>query len=535
MPEVGRFFDAVSYTEADQAEIQTRFRRDGVISEAVSGLLTLGAPGGLFVSVSAGEAMVQGFWYKNDASKNIAVAANTSGSTRIDRVVLRLQRVLNAITAVLVQGVAGGGLPAITQVAGGDWDYPLGTITVPTGTTSAVTAAMLSDTRTYSYALSSQDSNGEVAVDGQPSSRYKHLAMDTRSKRLYWAEVAPLSKNYIENSTMLINQYGAVNGSKVADRWLGINNAPGYSGQWNISGPTYDVSGYSGQRCAVLVCGTVPSIVSGYYAFISHNIEGYDWAELYGKPLVASWWAYSSKASTASFSLRSINVADRAFIHPFTMTGGVWEYFYVAIPPVSGGTWGFTNNTGAYLSWAAAAGTSWMTPTADAWVNADVRAHNTQSNNLTSVNDSMWITLPKLEVGTFPTRFSTQSYDDELRNCLRMLVVYGGAILSGSFGSTGYSTVDGSYGATYTATTGMVHVSFPYPMRITPSVTSLGNWALWPSNNTAYGISAFAPNNGSVKEFTMNITIAGATPNLPGYMQANNDVNARLMFSAELS
>jgi hypothetical protein len=154
MTEVGRFFDGVLYTEADQAEVQNRLRREGVLP-SIGVELFVTAPGGMFVSVASGEAMVQGFWYKNTASKNLAIATNTSGSTRIDRIVLRLLRVANSITAVVVQGTPGGGLPAITQVAGGDWDYPIATVTVPTATTTSITTGMIANVGSYSQTVAS--------------------------------------------------------------------------------------------------------------------------------------------------------------------------------------------------------------------------------------------------------------------------------------------------------------------------------------------------------------------------------------------
>lgn len=148
MTEVGRFFDAVLYNEADQAEVQTRFRREGVLYE-VGNRLVVGAPGGMFVSVNTGEAMVNGFWYKNTASLNLAVGNNTSGSTRTDRVVLRLDRNNNTLSAALVVGTPGAGVPALTQNAV-VWEMPLASIVIPTGTTAAITAGMITDVRTYS-------------------------------------------------------------------------------------------------------------------------------------------------------------------------------------------------------------------------------------------------------------------------------------------------------------------------------------------------------------------------------------------------
>lgn len=149
MAEISRFFDAASYSEADQAEVQNRFRSTGVIG-GIGAALVVGAPGGMFVSVGAGEAMVEGFWYKNTATLNLPVSSNTSGLSRTDLVVLRLDRVSNTLSAAVVEGTPGAGTPILTQLAGTVWEIALATITIPTGTTSAITAGMLADLRTYS-------------------------------------------------------------------------------------------------------------------------------------------------------------------------------------------------------------------------------------------------------------------------------------------------------------------------------------------------------------------------------------------------
>lgn len=149
MAEIARFFDTVLYTESDQAAVQNRLRREGVLSEGAN-RLGVAAPGGMFVSVNTGEAMVQGFHYTNTASLNLPIANNTSGSTRVDVVILRLDRVANTLVADIKQGTPGAGSPALTQIVGGTWEFPLASITIPTGTTAAITVGMIGDSRTWS-------------------------------------------------------------------------------------------------------------------------------------------------------------------------------------------------------------------------------------------------------------------------------------------------------------------------------------------------------------------------------------------------
>lgn len=151
MAEVAYFFDGVSYSEAAQADFQARaMRPQGVFGESSYGALVVTATNGnLSVTVGAGEAMVQGFYYRNDAPKVLAIAANASGSTRIDTVVLRLNRTANTLIAAVLQGTPGAGAPALTQIVGGTWELAIANITVPNNAASIV-AGNVADVRTYS-------------------------------------------------------------------------------------------------------------------------------------------------------------------------------------------------------------------------------------------------------------------------------------------------------------------------------------------------------------------------------------------------
>lgn len=190
MTEYGRFFDGVSYGEADQAEVQSRMVRDGVCYGVASELaVTSGGTG--FANVATGEAWVQGFWYKNDAVKVLAVASNPTAVTRVDRVVLRLDRTGNTLTAVVKQGVLGAGLPALTQIPGGIWELPLAQISTTSGVSTytddrqwqtnlynPMTAAgdiIVADARGNPTRMAKGASNRLLGVDGSGVLGYRQL------------------------------------------------------------------------------------------------------------------------------------------------------------------------------------------------------------------------------------------------------------------------------------------------------------------------------------------------------------------------
>jgi hypothetical protein len=79
------------------------------------------------LQVAIGDAWVHGGFYRNDAAKSLAIAANASGNPRIDRIVLRRDLSANTVTAVVVQGTAAASpvAPALTQVPTGIWEVPV--------------------------------------------------------------------------------------------------------------------------------------------------------------------------------------------------------------------------------------------------------------------------------------------------------------------------------------------------------------------------------------------------------------------------
>lgn len=160
MVEVARFFDAVSYGEGDQAEVQARMVRDQVCA-GVGGQLQVSSGGVGFANVAAGEAFVQGFWYKNDAVKSLPISANAGATARVDLVVLRLDRTGNSLTAVVKEGVVGGGAPTLTQVVGGPWEFPIASIS------TASNASTFTDLRVLqSVIYNPMTSVGDLMVGG---------------------------------------------------------------------------------------------------------------------------------------------------------------------------------------------------------------------------------------------------------------------------------------------------------------------------------------------------------------------------------
>lgn len=106
------------------------------------------SPADTNIVVKSGAALVQGRWYYNSADKNVAIAANASGSVRVDVVVLKADYVAQTVRISVHQGTPGAGIPALTQSAGTIWEIPLAYLTLASGFTT-IPNSLITDLREY--------------------------------------------------------------------------------------------------------------------------------------------------------------------------------------------------------------------------------------------------------------------------------------------------------------------------------------------------------------------------------------------------
>ncbi|MFR7820731.1 hypothetical protein [Candidatus Pseudoruminococcus sp.] len=146
MAEKSRFFNSTTgderlYDAADMAEVWNTFFTNGVIS----GLEVSTVSSGL--SVSAGTAIVNGYWYKLDSAKTLTISS--SASERTDTVVLRLNLGSEArnITVDYKSGTA-------LATSGDIYEIALAQVTVAANST---TAKAVVDKRTASKVTGKAD------------------------------------------------------------------------------------------------------------------------------------------------------------------------------------------------------------------------------------------------------------------------------------------------------------------------------------------------------------------------------------------
>ncbi|MFD3638196.1 hypothetical protein [Streptomyces griseus] len=134
-------------TQSQWSRMARRWGLDGVhASDPASTALKITGNGSGNVVLQPGEAFVNGFYYLNDAVKNIAVTANAGSTTRVDTVILRASMSAKSVVAVYKTG--GSTAPTLTSDENGIYEIPLAQCTVAAGS-SVVTAVNVLDRRWF--------------------------------------------------------------------------------------------------------------------------------------------------------------------------------------------------------------------------------------------------------------------------------------------------------------------------------------------------------------------------------------------------
>lgn len=141
--------DAGDYTGAEWQENQRHAIGLGAAFDASSGVMwgsdlldtskrgldvEAQSPAAAAVNLRPGSAVVNGVLYINDAVKALSIAANASGSPRIDSVILRKDTAAQTVRALVKQGTPAGSpvAPSLTQSAA-TWEIGVADISVANG------------------------------------------------------------------------------------------------------------------------------------------------------------------------------------------------------------------------------------------------------------------------------------------------------------------------------------------------------------------------------------------------------------------
>ncbi|MEU0354980.1 hypothetical protein [Streptomyces cyaneofuscatus] len=141
------FDDSPIATQSQWSRMARRWGADGVhADDPAQTALKVSGNGTGNVVLQPGEAFVNGFYYLNDAVKNIPVTPNAGTVARVDAVVLRASMSAKTVRAFYKTG--GTSAPALASDEDGVYETPLAQCVVAAGS-SVVTAVNVTDRRWF--------------------------------------------------------------------------------------------------------------------------------------------------------------------------------------------------------------------------------------------------------------------------------------------------------------------------------------------------------------------------------------------------
>lgn len=123
-------------TDIENEKMAARWSDDGIYgTPADTAVVTAGTGHSVDIAADVYGSVRGHAWTSGTTGDTLAVSANASGSTRIDRVVLRLDRATWTVRAVVKEGTPGAGAPALTQDTGdtGVYEVPVAEVSILSG------------------------------------------------------------------------------------------------------------------------------------------------------------------------------------------------------------------------------------------------------------------------------------------------------------------------------------------------------------------------------------------------------------------
>jgi len=126
------------------------------------------------------------------------------------------------------------------------------------------------------------------------------------------------------------------------------------------------------------------SIGSSDWLMLSHRVEGYNWAALYGKTFTLSFWVKATQIGLYNVALRSGSV-DATYIAQFPVNvTDTWEKKIITVPAPTIGTWDLSTGIGLMIGWHLVCGSSLQAPSVSTWVAGSYHCGAGQVNGVQS-------------------------------------------------------------------------------------------------------------------------------------------------------
>jgi len=185
------------------------------------------------------------------------------------------------------------------------------------------------------------------------------------------------------------------------------------------------------------------SLGAGDFSFIFQPIEGYrmsrlGWGAAGAKPITIAFWSMHDPAGQYSVTVRN-GTSNRHYATSYThAVANVPQYNVITIPGDTAGTWTISNTVGMTILFAQACGSTYIAPTANAWIaGGPYFAVSGQVNGVAAVNKLLRITGVVVLPGIYaPSAAQSplimRPYGQELVMCQRYLYSWKG-------GGTGFA------------------------------------------------------------------------------------------------
>jgi len=342
-------------------------------------------------------------------------------------------------------------------------------------------------------------------------------------------------KNRIINGDMRINQrnLGTVNPVSsdtlkyTIDRfWVYNSNA---SSKFSVQQSSTAPAGFVNSALITVTNAYTPT--GGDEFEIGQYIEGLnvadlDWGTANAKTVTLSFWVRSSVTGTFGGSLVNSGY-NRSYPFSYTISASnTWEQKSITITGDTTGTWLTTSGVGIRLQLSLGVGST-KTTTAGAWTAGEYYNSTGSVNLVATAGATFYLTGVQLEVGSTATPFERRLYGQELANCQRYFISYGGDSV--------YNKA--AYGGTANSGTIVVgFVSFPVQMRSAPSFGSTGSWSVSDGvTGTAVTSLAIVANQTSSLIGMLTASVAsGLTTYRVYWIESNNSTASKISWSAEL-
>jgi hypothetical protein len=295
------------------------------------------------------------------------------------------------------------------------------------------------------------------------------VADSSTSTGLRYNPTVEAGKNRIINGSMLIDQRNAgaaitINSTAVAfpvDRWKGIGQST--DGVFTLQQDSSAPAGFNKSVKATVTTADASIGSTQTYLFFQ-SIEGqdvidFDFGAATAKTVTLSFWVRSSLTGTFGGSIRN-NGASRSYPFSYSISvADTWEKKSVVINGDTTGTWLKDNGIGMNVGFSLGAGTD-RTETAGSWYASNRSGVTGQTQIISTLNATWYVTGVQVELGSTATSFSNAggTIQGELAACQRYFEVVNGA---------------GLWGMAYSTTQIIVNTAYKVQKRIDPTLTGL--------------------------------------------------------------